>query len=47
MHFDWDTKKATVDRCKHSVAFVEATVLRDVFSATAHDPDIWPISNDM
>lgn len=40
MHFEWDPKKATVNRRKHGVTFEEATsALRDVFSATAHDPD--------
>lgn len=40
MHFEWDHQKATANRRKHGVTFEEATsVLRDVFSATAHDPD--------
>jgi len=40
MHFEWDPKKAIANRCKHGVTFEEATsALRDVFSATAHDPD--------
>ena len=40
MHFEWDPKKATSNRRKHGVTFEEATsALRDVFSATAHDPD--------
>lgn len=40
MHFEWDPKKATANRNKHGVTFVEASsALRDVFSATAHDPD--------
>jgi hypothetical protein len=40
MHFEWDTKKATTNRRKHGVTFEEATsALRDVFSATGHDPD--------
>jgi uncharacterized protein len=40
MHFEWDPKKATTNRRKHGVTFEEATsALRDVFSATAHDPD--------
>lgn len=40
MHFEWDPKKATANRRKHGVTFEEATsALRDVFSATAHDPD--------
>ena len=40
MHFEWAPKKATTNRRKHGVTFEEATsALRDVFSATAHDPD--------
>lgn len=40
MHFEWDSKKASTNRRKHGVTFEEATsALRDVFSATAHDPD--------
>ena len=40
MHFEWDPKKASTNRRKHGVTFEEATsALRDVFSATAHDPD--------
>jgi len=40
MHFEWDPNKAAGNRQKHGVTFEEATsVLRDVFSATAHDPD--------
>jgi uncharacterized DUF497 family protein len=40
MHFEWDPKKATTNRRKHGVTFEEATsALRDMFSATAHDPD--------
>ncbi|MCX7094761.1 MAG: BrnT family toxin [Methylobacter sp.] len=40
MHFEWDPKKARANRRKHGVTFQEATsALRDVFSATAHDPD--------
>jgi uncharacterized DUF497 family protein len=40
MHFEWDPKKAAMNRRKHGVTFEEATsALRDVFSATAHDPD--------
>lgn len=40
MHFEWDPKKATANRRKHGVTSKEATsALRDVFSATAHDPD--------
>ncbi|WP_341328624.1 BrnT family toxin [Methylotuvimicrobium sp. KM2] len=40
MYFEWDPKKATANRSKHGVTFEEASsALRDVFSATAHDPD--------
>ncbi|KJV07778.1 BrnT family toxin [Methylocucumis oryzae] len=40
MHFEWDPKKATANRRKHGVTFEEASsALRDVFSATTHDPD--------
>jgi len=40
MHFEWNPKKATANRRKHGVTFEEASsALRDVFSATAHDPD--------
>ncbi|MDD5268819.1 MAG: BrnT family toxin [Methylococcales bacterium] len=40
MHFEWDSKKAATNWRKHGVTFGEATsALRDVFSATAHDPD--------
>lgn len=40
MHFEWDPKKATTNRRKHGITFEEATCsLRDMFSATAHDPD--------
>ncbi len=40
MHFEWDPKKATANQRKHGITFEEATsALRDVFSATAHDPD--------
>ena len=40
MHFEWDPKKAISNYRKHGVTFEEATsALRDVFSATAHDPD--------
>jgi uncharacterized DUF497 family protein len=40
MNFEWDPKKATANRRKHGVTFEEATsALRDLFSATAHDPD--------
>lgn len=40
MHFEWDPKKATANRRKHGITFEEATsALRDVFSASAHNPD--------
>jgi len=40
MHFEWDPKKAVSNHRKHGVTFEEAsTALRDIFSATAHDPD--------
>lgn len=40
MHFEWNPKKATANWRKHGVTFEEATsALRDMFSATAHDPD--------
>jgi uncharacterized DUF497 family protein len=40
MHFEWYPKKANTNRRKHGVTFEEATsALRDMFSATAHDPD--------
>ena len=40
MHFEWNPKKAAANRRKHGVTFEEASsALRDVFSATAHDPD--------
>ena len=40
MHFEWNTKKAITNQRKHGVTFEEATsALRDVFSATARDPD--------
>jgi len=40
MHFEWDPKKASSNRRKHGVTFEEATsALRDVVSATFHDPD--------
>lgn len=40
MSFEWDLKKAAVNRRKHSISFEEASsALRDSFSATAHDPD--------
>lgn len=40
MHFEWDPKKAIANQRKHGVTFEEATsALRDVYSATARDPD--------
>lgn len=40
MHFEWDPKKATPNLRKHGVTVEEASsASRDVFSATAHDPD--------
>ena len=40
MHFEWNPKKAAANLRKHGVSFEEASsALRDVFSATAHDPD--------
>lgn len=40
MHFEWDPKKAELNYRKHGVTFEEASsALRDVFSATGHDPD--------
>jgi uncharacterized DUF497 family protein len=40
MHFEWDPKKARVNRRKHGVTFEEASsALRDSLSATAYDPD--------
>ncbi|WP_083385947.1 BrnT family toxin [Methylomonas sp. LWB] len=40
MHFEWDPKKAVINQRKHGVTFEEASsALRDVFSATTHDPD--------
>jgi len=40
MHFEWDPKKAVTNQRKHGVTFEEASsALRDVFSATTHDPD--------
>lgn len=39
MRFEWDEKKATVNR-KHNVSFTEATtVFSDPLSATGADPD--------
>jgi len=40
MHFEWNPKKAITNQRKHGVTFEEATsALRDVHSATVHDPD--------
>ena len=40
MHFEWDPKKAAINRRKHGVTFEEASsALRDPLSATGHDPD--------
>ena len=40
MRFEWDPKKAAVNKRKHGVTFEEASsALRDSYSATAHDPD--------
>jgi uncharacterized DUF497 family protein len=40
MHFEWDPKKAASNQHKHGVTFEEASsALRDLFSATARDPD--------
>ena len=40
MNFEWDPKKAAANWRKHDVSFEEASsALRDLFSATAHDPD--------
>ncbi|MDD5577718.1 MAG: BrnT family toxin [Methylobacter sp.] len=40
MHFEWDPKKATSNHRKHGITFEKATsALRDIFSATAPDPD--------
>ncbi len=40
MYFEWDPNKATANLRKHGVSFEEATsALRDMLSATAHDPD--------
>ncbi|MBV6446457.1 BrnT family toxin [Nitrosomonas sp.] len=40
MHFEWNAKKAALNQRKHGVTFEEASsALRDVFSATTHDPD--------
>ena len=40
MSFAWDTKKAAANHRKHGVSFEEASsALRDILSATAHDPD--------
>ena len=40
MDFEWDSAKAAANVRKHGVSFEEAaTVIRDPFSATGHDPD--------
>ena len=40
MKFEWDPRKASLNLTKHGVSFEEATTaLRDLLSATAHDPD--------
>ncbi|MDP2902439.1 MAG: BrnT family toxin [Methylovulum sp.] len=40
MNFEWDSKKAVANRRKHGVTFEEASsALRDLSSATGHDPD--------
>jgi hypothetical protein len=40
MTFEWDPRKAELNRLKHGVSFEEATtVFRDPLSATAEDPD--------
>ncbi len=40
MNFEWGPKKAAANWRKHDVSFEEASsALRDLFSATAHDPD--------
>lgn len=40
MHFEWDAKKAAINKRKHGVTFEEASsALRDSFSATAYDRD--------
>jgi uncharacterized DUF497 family protein len=38
--FEWDTKKARLNLCKHKVSFEEAaTALKDPMAATGADPD--------
>jgi uncharacterized DUF497 family protein len=40
MKFEWDSRKARLNRAKHRVSFAEATTaFRDPLSATAPDPD--------
>jgi uncharacterized DUF497 family protein len=40
MRFEWDSRKARLNRAKHQVSFEEATTaFRDPYSATALDPD--------
>ena len=40
MSFEWDPKKARVNLREHGVTFEEASsALRDLLSATGHDPD--------
>lgn len=40
MRFEWDSRKARLNRAKHQVSFEEATTaFRDPYSATAPDPD--------
>jgi len=40
MRFAWDFRKAALNLHKHGISFEEAaTVFRDFFSATVHDPD--------
>jgi uncharacterized DUF497 family protein len=39
LRFEWSLSKAESNRCKHHVAFEEATVFGDPFSRTIPDPD--------
>ena len=40
MNFEWDPRKATLNRRKHGVSFHEAaTVFGDPLALTYHDPD--------
>ncbi len=40
MKFEWDLRKARLNRARHRVSFAEATTaFRDPLSATAPDPD--------